>query len=48
VVLAEGVSLQDEQKIIETLDAELKEKFGIEHTTLQIESASLSEKEMRL
>ncbi|MBI2757769.1 MAG: cation transporter [Chloroflexi bacterium] len=48
IVLAEGVSLQAGQKILETLNAQLKEKFGIEHTTLQIESANLSEKEMRL
>ena len=48
IVLADGVSWQDGQKILEALNAQLKEKFGIEHTTLQIESASLSEKETRL
>lgn len=39
VVLADGVSLQDGQKILETLNARLKEKSGIEHTTIQIEAA---------
>ncbi|MBI1794363.1 MAG: cation transporter [Chloroflexi bacterium] len=39
IVLAEGVSLQAGQKILETLNVQLKEKFGIEHTTIQIEAA---------
>lgn len=48
VVLADGVSWQAGQQILETLNAELKEKFDIEHTTIQIEYASLAEKETRL
>jgi cobalt-zinc-cadmium efflux system protein len=48
IVLAEGVSWQAGQNILEALDARLKEKFGIDHTTIQIEYASLAEKEMRL
>ena len=48
VVLAESLSLQAGQKILETLNAELKKKFGIEHTTIQVEYASLAGKEGRL
>jgi cobalt-zinc-cadmium efflux system protein len=48
IVLADGVSLQAGQKILETINAELQKKFGIEHTTLQVEYSSLAEKETRL
>lgn len=48
VVLADSLSLQAGQKILETLNAELKEKFAIEHTTIQVEYTSLAEKEIRL
>ena len=48
IVLANEVSLQAGQKMLETINAQLKEKFGIEHTTIQVEYASLAEKETRL
>ena len=38
IVLAEGTLLQSGQKILETLNTQLKEKFGLEHTTIQIET----------
>ena len=48
IELADGIALQTGQKILETLNAELKKNFGIEHTTIQVEYASLAGKEARL
>lgn len=33
-VLKEGISLEDRQKILGAMNAQLKEKFGITHTTV--------------
>ena len=48
IVLTDDVPLQAGQKILETLNAQLKEKFGVEHTTIQVEYASLVQEETRL
>lgn len=48
IVLEDGVSLQAGQKILEMLNAQLKERFGLEHTTIQMEYASLAQNETRL
>lgn len=48
VVLANERSLQDSQDIIEVLNTLLKDKFGIDHTTIQVETSSRREKESRL
>lgn len=48
IVLAEGVSKEAAQQTLERLNALLKERFGIEHTTIQLEYASLTKKETRL
>lgn len=48
IVLTDDVPLQAGQKILETLNAQLKEKFGVEHTTIQVEYASLAQEETRL
>ncbi len=48
VVLKEGVAASEAQKILEGLNAQLKTQFNLAHTTIQIESATLSEKETRL
>lgn len=45
VVLAEGLELQAGPDVLETLSARLKERFGIDHTTLQIEYSSREAKE---
>jgi len=48
VVLAAGSAAPAASKILETLGAELKQKFGIDHATIQIEEPSREEKEMEL
>ena len=48
VVLAGEQPLEESQKILELLNAHLKDSFGMAHTTIQVEYASLAEKEMRL
>lgn len=45
VVLAEALELQAGPDVLETLSARLKERFGIDHTTLQIEYSSREAKE---
>ena len=37
VVLADGMSLKEGQKVLELLESQLKDRFGIDHTTIQIE-----------
>ena len=48
IVLEHGVSLQAGQKILEMLNAQLEERFSLEHTTIQMEYASLAQNETRL
>lgn len=48
VVLNDGLELQAGPAVLETLTARLKEKFGIDHTTLQIEHSSREANEARL
>ncbi|GAB4577303.1 MAG: cation diffusion facilitator family transporter [Anaerolineales bacterium] len=48
VVLAEGLEPRAGQRVLETLADRLKEAFGIEHTTLQIEYTSREANEPRL
>jgi len=47
VVLAENCDPNDADRVLEQLSALLKEKFGIDHTTIQIERCSRHDKEMR-
>ena len=47
IVLEEGKSLEDGQKILDTVNAQLKEKFGIAHTTIQIDGANKLEEERK-
>jgi cobalt-zinc-cadmium efflux system protein len=39
VVLADGETLKEDQKVLELLEVKLKDRFGIDHTTIQIEIA---------
>ncbi|GMR09843.1 MAG: cation diffusion facilitator family transporter [Anaerolineae bacterium] len=48
VVLADEIDSGEAQAILETLSARLKEEFSIDHTTLQLEHASLAGSETRL
>lgn len=48
VVLAEGIAASERQNILEQLNAQLKTQFNLSHTTIQIEYATLAEKETRL
>jgi cobalt-zinc-cadmium efflux system protein len=48
VVVTEEARSGDPQEILEALNQQLKEAFGIEHTTLQVEHTSLAERETRL
>lgn len=48
VVLKEGVAESDRQNILEQLGVQLKTQFNLAHTTIQIESVTLAEKETRL
>lgn len=43
IVIAEKQSFQDSQKILGKLNSQLKEKFGIDHTTIQIETPNNKE-----
>ena len=47
VVLAENCDPKDGDRVLEQLSALLKEKFGIDHSTIQIEKSSRHEKEMQ-
>lgn len=47
VVLTEGCESQTAAEILEPLTAVLKEEFGIDHTTIQVEHSSRYEKEMQ-
>ena len=47
VVLAENCDPKDGDRVLEQLPALLKEKFGIDHSTIQIEKSSRHEKEMQ-
>ena len=48
VVLAEGVVASESQNILEQLGAQLKTQFNLAHTTIQIESTTLAERETLL
>jgi cobalt-zinc-cadmium efflux system protein len=45
IVLTEEDSLEDGQKILDAVNKQLKEKFGIAHTTIQIDGSNQLEKE---
>lgn len=45
VVLADGSESQTSSRVLETITAKLKEEFGIDHTTIQVEHLSRREKE---
>jgi cobalt-zinc-cadmium efflux system protein len=47
VVLTVGCESETASRILETLTALLKEQFGIDHTTIQVEHSSRLEKEMQ-
>ncbi len=47
VVLTEGCESQIATEILETLTVLLKQEFGIDHTTIQVEHSSRREKEMQ-
>jgi len=47
VVLAENCDPTDGDRVLEALAALLKEQFGIDHSTIQIEKSSRHEKEMQ-
>jgi Co/Zn/Cd efflux system component len=46
-VLANDCDPKDGDGVLEQLAALLKEKFGIDHSTIQIEKSSRHEKEMQ-
>ena len=48
VVLADDADPQDASRVLEALATRLREEFGIEHTTIQIEHVSLADKETSL
>jgi len=48
VVLADDVDPQAASRVLEALATRLREEFGIEHTTIQVERVSLADKEMQL
>ena len=48
VVLAEETDPRAAQNVLEQLNVQLKDEFGIDHTTIQVEHASRAEKESRL
>ena len=47
IVLSESCDLRDSDRVLEQLGALLKEKFRIEHTTIQIEKSSRHKKEVQ-
>ena len=47
VVLTDNYDPKDADSVLERLAALLKEKFGIDHSTIQIEKSSRREKEMQ-
>ena len=47
VVLADNCDTKDGDRILEQLGELLKQKFGIDHSTIQIEKSSRHEKEMQ-
>jgi cobalt-zinc-cadmium efflux system protein len=47
VVLADNCDPKDSDQVLERLAALLKERFGIDHSTIQIEKSSRHEKEMQ-
>ncbi len=48
VVLADGIAASERQNILEQLNAQLKTQFNLAHSTIQIEYATMAEKETRL
>ena len=47
VVLEDGSESKSASEVLETVTALLKDKFGIDHATVQVEHSSRQEKEMR-
>jgi len=47
VVLADNYDPKDGDRVLEQLSVLLKEKFGIDHSTIQIEKSSRHEREMQ-
>jgi cobalt-zinc-cadmium efflux system protein len=47
VVLEEGADPQSSSRVLETVTALLKERFGIDHSTIQVEHSSRVEKEIQ-
>lgn len=47
VMIADASESQIDSRVLETITAKLKEDFGIDHTTIQIEHSSRREKEMQ-
>jgi cobalt-zinc-cadmium efflux system protein len=47
IVLADNCDPRDSDRVLERLAALLKEKFGIDHSTIQIEKSSRHEREMQ-
>lgn len=47
VVLADGMSLKEGQKVLELLESQLKDRFGIDHTTIQIEVTDRAEEKRK-
>lgn len=47
IVLTDNCDPKDADRVLEQLSALLKEKFGIDHSTIQIEKSSRHEKEMQ-
>jgi cobalt-zinc-cadmium efflux system protein len=47
IVLADGSESETSSRVLETITAKLKAKFGIDHTTIQLEHSSRQEKEMQ-
>jgi len=47
VVLVDGMSLKEGQKVLEFLESQLKDRFGIDHTTIQIEVTDRAEEKRK-
>ena len=47
IVLTDNCDPKDADRVLEQLTALLKERFGIDHSTIQIEKSSRHEKEMQ-
>jgi cobalt-zinc-cadmium efflux system protein len=47
VVLADGMSLKEGQEVLKLLETQLKDRFGINHTTIQIEVTDRAEEKRK-